>query len=127
MDNHHVSIHSSSASCGVLELSGYSSDVDKVLYALATYLYHPSRGVPASFVMWSDVVGPDESPIDGNVRSNGGALWVRINRLFGGIVSTNVVENPKTSNPIQVWIWPIPHERFKAWYLKERVERAKKL
>jgi hypothetical protein len=125
VDNHHVSISGSSASCALLELSGISSDPVKVMYALATHLYHPSRGTPASFVMWSDVVKPIADRAD--IFSNGGLLWRYINNHFGGILGTNVVENPKTSNPIQVWIWTIPHEGFKEWYLKERVERAKRL
>lgn len=126
MENHHVSISESRASCGVLELNGYSSDPRKVLYALATHLYHPSRGSPAAFVMWSDVVNFREAD-EAAIYSNGGLLWKFINANFGRIVGTNLVENPKTSNPIQVWVWEIPHEGFKEWYIKERVERAKKL
>jgi hypothetical protein len=37
------------------------------------------------------------------------------------------VENPKTGNMIKCWWWVIDHGKFKEWYIKERVERAKKL
>lgn len=83
--------------------------------------------------MWSDTIEKvverqerGQSPV-AVLASNGGILWKFINEEFGDITGTNSVENPKTSNPIQVWVWTIPHEAFREWYIKERVERAKKL
>ena len=37
------------------------------------------------------------------------------------------VENPKTSNLIQMWSWILPHAELKKWYLEQRVARAGKL
>jgi len=37
------------------------------------------------------------------------------------------VENPKTANEITIWMWAIPHEQLKKWYIEQRVEKAKKL
>lgn len=118
MDNHHVNISSSSMSCGVLELSRIESDMNKVLYAIATFLYHPARGNPAAVITWSDV------------QDSHGAILHRILdnwKSFGQVYTTPWVENPKTGNQIQVFTWVVVHENFKKWYLDERIERAKKL
>jgi hypothetical protein len=125
MDNHHVYISDSRASCGILELSDFKSDSRKVLYALANHLYHPARGTPASFVMWSDII------LETGL-SNGGQLFKTIEDTFGGIgggglLGSDVVENPKTSNEIQVYLWTIPHEKFREWYKQERVRRAQRI
>lgn len=119
MDNHHVNITGSSISCGVIELSRIESDSKKVLYALASYLYHPSKGTPAVFVIWSDLR-----------ESNGTSLAKEIEKYFskyGRMYATEFAENPKTSNEICVWFWEIPHKEFKEWYVTERIERAKKV
>src|SRR5690349_15661953 len=100
MDNHHVSLTSSSASCGVLEAHGITSDSEKVLYAIASRLYHPSRGQPAAFLLWSDISSKE---------SNGGMLFMAIEKIFGrrdggvgsGLQSSEVCENPLTGNNIQ--------------------------
>lgn len=123
MDNHHVNICGSSASCGVLELSDFKSDARKILYAVATHLYHPSRGQPAAFVLWSDLYDPKHG-------SNGQRLAGMLDTeklLAGGLHTTAPHENPKTSNPIQVWLWSIPHELFRQWYKDERIRRAKNI
>lgn len=128
MDNHHVSISSSSASCAILELSGIAADADKVLYAVATRLYHPARGNPAAFLMWSDVcelVGNS-----GDVRcTNGVNLYshIRDHKICSGLLSSNIVENPLTGNPIRVWLAEINHTAFKNWYRDERVRRARRV
>jgi hypothetical protein len=120
MDNHHVYISESRMSCGVLELSDMKSDPIKTLYAIATHLYHPARGAPAAFVLWSDVTLKA-------VRSNGQALASMISQLelaANGLTTTAPHENPKTSNPIQVYLWSLPHDKFREWYKAERVRRA---
>ena len=118
MDQHHVNISTSVISCGVLELSRLESDVEKVLYAIATYLYHPSRGSPAAFLIWSDL--PEES--------NGNAFYEDLlGRFSGELHKTKNVENPKTSNMICVYTWLIPHEEVKKWYIEQRVKKARKL
>lgn len=115
MDNHHVNVTTSYMSCGVAELSKIDSDIDKVLYALASQLYHPSRGQPAAFVAWSDMED-----------SNGAKLAKEIFHRFKTEVLTSILaENPKTSNWIKVWVWEIPHEKFREWYRQRRVTKAK--
>jgi hypothetical protein len=115
MDNHHVYISESQASCGILELSKLGSDPEKILYALASRLYHPSRGSPAAFVIWSDTI-----------ESNGVKLSLSVSALFGGqVLETSWVENPKTSNNIRVWIWEIPHVEFKKWYKEYKIKKIK--
>lgn len=122
MDNHHVNILGSSMSCGVKELSRIEPEYDKVIYALACDLYHPSRGSPCAFYMWS---GPPEKS---NAKGLYDALWkVSSKWKTHPACASNAVENPKTSNVIQVFIWEIPHEEFKAWYIEERVKRVKQL
>lgn len=118
MDNHYVNIASSSASCGVVELSGISSEPVNVLYGLATRLYHPSRGSPAVFAMWSDVP-----------ESNGQKLWSEIGNRFGfnALLRSEYGDNPLTGNPICIYIWQIPHECFRDWYKLARIARLKKL
>ena len=127
-DNHHVYIQDSPISCGVAALSQITPDADKVLYALATRLYHPSRGSPYAFAQWSDVIEVGSGK-EGVIRSNGGKLFWRITDLFGkgGVLDSKTIENPKTGNYIQVFLWAVPHEEFKKWYIEERVRRAKKL
>lgn len=114
MDNHHVYITESSTSCGVIELSRISEDNYKVLFAVASYLYHPARGKPAAFVMWSTLSKDLE-------------LYIRKTVLDEELSLTicGPVENPRTSNEIYVFIWEIPHETFKKWYMQARINRIK--
>jgi hypothetical protein len=88
-----------------------------VLYSVASYLYHPSRGYPAAFVMWSDVAS-----------GNGWEFFNKLVEKFPNsfVANTRGVENPRTSNTIYVWIWEIPHEALKKWYLEEKVSRIKR-
>jgi hypothetical protein len=116
MDNHHAQITGSSASCGILEVSHPDADSKKVAYSIASHLYHPSRGNPVAFAMWSDLV-----------ESNGAKLAAYLGENFGGITETSSCENPKTGNEIQVFIWTIPHEEFRKWYKETRISIAKKL
>ena len=117
MDNHHVEISPARASCAILELNHISSDPQKVLYAVASYLYHPARGRPAAFVLWSDVV-------EGNGAVLAQACW---QHNLGDMTNPAPVENPITSNYIKVWLCQINHEVFKKWYVDERVARAKRV
>jgi hypothetical protein len=122
MDNHHVLISSLRCSCGGIELAGLSEDPKKILYAVANYLYHPARGLPAAFMVWSDLDG------DG---SRGYNLHKYIKSLeFKEMVyhsRMNTMENPKTGNHIAFFIWEFPHEAFREWWKKERVERLKRV
>ena len=85
------------------------------MYSIASYLYHPSRGSPAAFVIWSDLDG-----------SNGSKLATAIAEKFGKLIGTPSAENPKTSNEIRIWAWEIMHEKFKEWYKAEKINRIKK-
>lgn len=122
MDNHHVAISNSQISCGVVELSRLESDPHKVLYALASHLYHPSRGQPAAFAIWSDVNGSNGQNLLTAIND-----WVMKKKYFNLTVPmvTQPVENPRTSNPIFVAVWEIPHEEFRKWYKEEKVRRIK--
>jgi hypothetical protein len=115
-DHHHVSIYNSHMSCGALELTNMRSEPERVLYALCTYLYHPSRGAPAAFALWSDTK-----------ESDGVKFAKYLAELDMVAYYTHWTENPKTSNEIAIWTWVIPHERLKKWYLTERVKKAQKL
>lgn len=120
-DNHHVAVCSSQISCGVAQVYNITSDAEKVLYAIATQLYHPARGSPYAFLTWSDTED-----------SNGLKLANFIDSLYGKlsgfpINQTNWAENPKTSNKICIWVWEIPHEELKKWYLNQRMVKASKL
>lgn len=119
MDNHHVQISPSFVSCGILNLSSLTSDPRKMAYACASYLYHPARGRPAAFLHWSDV---------DRAGSNGRELAAFLSEVLRkpNILVANA-ENPITTNNIVVYLMVIPHEIFKEWYIKERIERAKKV
>lgn len=117
-DNHHVQIAGSQISCGIGQLYGLTSDPEKILYALATHLYHPSRGTPYAAMIWSDTE-----------ESNGSKLYSFILSLFTSshLWASNWIENPKTGNLISMYYWELPHEQLKQWYIEKRVEKAKKL
>lgn len=118
MDHQGINIRTSSASCGILELSRISAETDRILFQVGSYLYHPSRGEPAAFLYWSDLNEP-ETP--------GNRLLKRIKELkLAKIYETNPAENPKTGSVISVITAEINHINFKNWYKKERINRIKK-
>ena len=124
MDNHHCSVTPSQISCGVAQLYNLSSDPQKVLYAVATQFYHPSKGSSYAFLMWSDTEESNGVKLDQFIfKTIHEGEWFECQLPQ----KTRWVENPKTSNGICVWIWEIPHERLKAWYISERVKKAQKL
>ncbi len=118
MDHERVNISQSGMSCGVLEISRLDNDSEAVCYAIASRLYHPSRGTPAAFIVWSDIAPKKDAYTF--------ADWVAKER-FGSIGKSAVVENPKTGNLILVYTWAIDHSAFKAWYAMKRVEKMKKV
>lgn len=119
MDHDRVNIHHSGMSCGVLELSRISSDTDDVLYAIASRLYHPSRGDPAAIIVWSDIATEETS--SGKLADSVKA------QKFGRVIGAAHAENPKTGNIIVLYLWTIDHAAFKAWYAQKRVEKLKKV
>lgn len=115
MDHERVNLQSSGISCGVLEMSRMDKDVEAVAYAVATRLYHPARGTPAAFVIWSDIVGDYKF-----------YEWIE-KKGFGIMSKSCATENPKTGNVIAVYTWCILHEPFKRWYAARRVAKLKKV
>jgi hypothetical protein len=117
MDHERVNIDTTRMSCGIMELSRMDdSDTDAVLYAVASRLYHPSRGQPCALALFSDIA-------DG-VPNSSTKLITRIRELgLGDTGCTPAVENPKTSNFITVWWWNIGHTAFKKWYSQRRVAK----
>ena len=121
MDNEHCRITTSYTSCAILEVFQLSEDPAKIMYALGTNLYHPSRGQPAAFIMFSGLAK----------GGNASLLAKFITDTFVGIVPGTfhchpyAVENPKTSNLINWWVWEIPHEHFKDWWREQRIKRIK--
>lgn len=126
MDNHHVRLNSSFMSCGVAELSDIGGDIKKVLYSIATNLYHPSRGSPYAIICWSDLVEHSNGATLGNLIMTGTISGLHVGFL-GQCFMSLPVENPKTGNAIKCWWWNVDHDAFKKWYITERVARAKKL
>jgi len=119
MNHDRVNINQSPISCGVLGINRISSDIKDVLYAIATHLYHPSRGAPAAFIIASDLYGE---------KTSTSALMNEVDRSsFGEITSSSPEDNPKTGNTIVVYTWKINHTSFKEWYSKQRVERLAKV
>ena len=121
MDHERVNISATSMSCGVLQLSRINSETGAVLYALASRLYHPARGDPAAFFVFSDVAM-------GGTRTSSDDLERAVKcHDFGSVSRSGIVENTKTGNYILVFTWAINHTKFKAWYGEERVKRLKKV
>ena len=120
MDHESVNIRSTTMSCGVMELSRIDSDVGRVLYQLASHLYHPSRGSPCAFFVWSDLGGPQQTTADELDRAVLGKELGRMNY-------SPITENPRTGNLILVYTWTIEHTKFKSWYRNERVKRMRRV
>lgn len=114
-DKNPLSFNSSAASCGILELSDFGNHHNSTLYAIASYLYHPSRGRATAFAMWSDVK-------EGNGEKFAEFLSKRPENL-AKLTTTSFAENPKTSNLIKVYVWEIPHEKLREWYKEEKLAR----
>lgn len=114
MDHERVNITQSSMSCGVMELSRISEDIEDATYAIATRMYHPARGNPCAFFVWSNLQLADLL-----------TQFVRKEKL-GMIVTVGPSENPRTGNLIYIHTWEIAHDVFKAWYIEKRIARLKK-
>ena len=113
----HVTLSRSNISCGITEAYRLGEDSEKVLYRIATHFFHPASRDKAAYLMFSGLS-------DGNAAK----FAKEIAKHFGDtkLLLTGGAENPNTGNIIYVWLWEIPHAEFRAWYVNERVERAKK-
>lgn len=119
MDHEVVSIHELPISCGTVGVSRISEDIEKVVYALASKLYHPSRGNPCAFFLWSNIKpnAPERNRLEEFIEKN----------LLGEVLVSSSAENPRTSNEIVVYVWKIDHLVFKNWYKEQRVKRLVKI
>ena len=117
MDHERVNCSTTPISCGVMELSRYDSDVEAVCYSVGARLYHPARGEPVAYLIWSDIV-----------EGTGHILSRFIEDKQLGIVTRAIPkENPKTGNIITVWTCCIDHLVWKNWYALKRQEKFQKV
>lgn len=122
MDHERVNISQSVMSCGVMELSRIGDDTEDVLYALGSRLYHPARGNPCAFFVFSDIA-TDAGETSSQRLAN------EVKRLRLGTIAqpTHPEENPRTGNHITIYVWSIDHDAFKAWYARQRMARMMKV
>ena len=115
-DHRRVAIQESVASCGICTMSGFSSDasVKDIVFQLASSLYHPAKGRPYEFVIWSDTA-----------KSKGSDVAKYLGEYENTLTESDWAENSKTGNQIKVFVWQIPHAEFRAWYGKQRISRIK--
>lgn len=122
MDHEVVNIRDSYMSCGVMELSRIDDDITKVLYAIGSRLYHPSRGNPCAMFVFSDVADTTSE------KTTSSKLIKRVKEYFlGQTGETPRVENPRTGNMITTYWWIIDHEKFKSWYATMRKAKLGKV
>ena len=117
MNHNRVDISEVGFSCGVVQISRLSDEIDENLFTIANYFYHPARGNPPAFVMLSNLA---------DVETNGHRLIDRIGKLkFGKVIVTSPEINPKTGHIILVWVWTVNHESFKNWYKATKIEKLR--
>ena len=102
-----------------MELSRISEETMDALYAIASRLYHPSRGNPCAFFVFSDMA--EQETASSKLASK------VLEMMFGNVHVSRLAENPKTGNMITIFTWKINHEAFKEWYSEERVRKLKKV
>lgn len=100
-----------------MQLSRISEDTADVAYAIASRLYHPSRGNPCAFFIFSDIAADKTASerLANFVATSG----------FGIMSTSGSRENPHTGNYILIYTWAINHEQFKRWYSQQRIMRMK--
>lgn len=101
-----------------------SDEAEENLFAIANTFYHPSRGQPPAFAVWSNL---DDMTINGGEGTNGHRLQKAITAHdFGTVVKSDPALNPNTGNPIAVWTWLVDHKNFKKWYKEEKIKKLQK-
>lgn len=126
-------------SCGVMEVHHLPDWTGpKMLFSVATALYHKANPRPTAFIIWSDVIGAP-----GDAASRGMRLAQAINDIApagdtyawthdhsithvpvaGELWSSADKVNPKTGNVIRVWVLTINHDTFRKWYQSELANR----
>lgn len=115
MNHSRVDITNTVISCGVLQISRISDEVDEALFAIATRFYHAAHGNPPAFVLYSNV---------DDITTNAHRLTDKIGSLhFGQVMKTNRAVNPNTGAVIAVWVWEVNHEEFKEWYKQTKIAK----
>lgn len=115
MDHRVIDINELPISCGIVGISRMSDEQERNAFALATHFYHPARGNPPAFVMWSNIA----------TEETNGHRFANFMRPFGEVTESLTALNPKTGNYIRIWTFRIDHEAFKKWWIEERIKRAK--
>ena len=110
-----IRIDKSLISCGVLQAHHIPADTGHAAFAICTHLYHKANPRPAAFIVWSDKAKKKDS--------RGQELREALEKIpkGGSITTTGTAINPKTGNPIQVWIWEPNHEAVRKWYQEEHM------
>ena len=102
-------------SCGISQLYGMTNaPLDDVLFNIATYLYHPSRGQACAAFCYSNV--------EGDGYSTAFFRWVT-DEGFGDVNIVDAIENPKTGHRIYHALWVVDHKVLREWWKKERIRR----
>lgn len=117
MDHDRINITHSAVSCGALQLSRISEETEAALFAVANYCNHPSRGEPAAYFIASDVT---------DVETATSRFMDHIRKLeLGEVTFVGSEINPKTGNPIGLWIWKPNHSKLKDFYLETKIQKLK--
>lgn len=108
----------SAISCGIVEMH-HLPDATPIAaaFSMANHLYHKANPRPAAFVIWSDVVGLE--------RLGRGELLAEflIKAGVGGVFDPGKEINPRTGNSIRLWTFKPDHEKFRAWYTEQVMNR----
>lgn len=117
MDHSRVDISHATISCGVRQLSRISDDTLEALFAVASSCYHPAKGTPPAFFIMSDL----------SKQQTATSRFIdKVEELELGLVNCNPSQfNPSTGNLITVWVWGIDHEKFKQFYVDQRLKKIK--
>jgi hypothetical protein len=109
----------SHASCAILEVHHLPDQAPRsTLYSIANALYHKANPRPGAFVLFSDVIRKDS-------RGLGLAEFIASDELkkVGSLLETTKEINPRTGNPVKVWIFTPNHDEFRRWYTEETMHR----
>lgn len=118
VNSNQVQFNRSNISCGVLEAHHLTAAGGRRnAYQIATALYHKANPRPASFVIFSDVIS--------KTPGRGQELAEFLNTIKGGgqLICSGTQVNPRTGNPIAMWILCPNHDAFRAWYTEETMHR----
>lgn len=99
----------SQISCGVTEMHHLPKlSPSQTAFQLATNLYHKANPRPAAFIVFSDVI---------KENSRGDAL-AKFLMQYGAVLTSSVQVNPRTGNPICLWVFTPDHDKFRAFFVE---------